>query len=142
MEKRNQKKFIKKPNYPGGSDAFKRFISENLRYPPEALAAGIQGSVLAGYDILDTGAVENIKIIKGIGYGCDEETVRIISLLRFEKVKNRGLRLKVSTKTTIHFHIPGVVISYSGNSTPIQNSPSPDPDKGRPSISYDYTISI
>ncbi len=142
MEKRNQKKFLKKPNYPGGSEAFKKFISENLRYPPEALAAGIQGSVLAGYDILDTGEVENIRIIKGIGYGCDEETERLISLLRFEKVKNRGLRLKVSTKTTIHFHIPGVVISYNSGSTPVQNSSSPEPDKSGPTVSYDYTISI
>lgn len=142
MEKPQKKKFLKTPVYPGGSIAFKKFISENLQYPPEAMASGIQGSVVVGYDVLDTGIVENIHIIKGLSKECDEEAVRLIGLLQFEKVKNRGLRLKMTTRTTIHFRLPGVVIQYS---TPESVSPKTTPDKSSESANeqtYNYTITF
>jgi hypothetical protein len=76
------------------------------------------------------------SIQKGLGYGCDEEAVRVIGLLRFEKVKNRGVRVKMTTKTTIHFRLPGVSISYC-----VANKKEPEQKKDGP-VTYEYTINL
>jgi protein TonB len=141
-ENHKKRKFLNMPKYPGGSLAFKAFIAENLRYPSEALNARVEGSVMVGYDIRDTGKVENSHIIKGIGYGCDEEALRLIGLLVFETVKNRGVRVKMTTKTTIHFRLPGLQINYASTekTEPVVKE-SPSDQKPSPVV-YEYTISF
>jgi protein TonB len=136
MEHHNKKRFLNLPKYPGGSAAFKKFIAENLRYPEAALEAKVEGSVIVEYDISDDGVVINPHVLKGLGYGCDEEAVRLIGLLRFEKVKNRGVRVKMTTKTTIHFRLPGVSISYS-----VSQKNEPEQKKNGP-VTYEYTIEL
>jgi TonB family protein len=136
MEHHHKKRFLNLPKYPGGSEAFKKFFVENLRYPDAALEAKIEGSVIVEYDISDDGLVYNPHILKGLGYGCDEEAVRLIGLLRFEKVKNRGVRVKMTTKTTIHFKLPGVNISYT-----ISGENKSEQKKNGP-VTYEYTIKL
>jgi TonB family protein len=137
QEHHKKKHFLNLPKYPGGSEAFRKFISENVRYPDEALEARVEGTVIVEYEITDEGVVNNTHVIKSLGYGCDEEAVRVIRLLRFEKVKNRGLRVKMTTKTTIHFRPPqgGINISYveTGNKQPAK--------KEEPTT-YGYTITF
>ena len=132
----NKKRFLNLPKYIGGSEAFKKFIAENLRYPEAALESKTEGSVIVEYDISDDGLVYNPHVLKGLGYGCDEEALRLISLLRFEKVKNRGVRVKMTTKTTIHFRLPGVNISYS---TPEKHETEKKDDGP---VTYTYTITL
>jgi TonB family protein len=130
----NKKRFLNLPKYPGGSESFRKFIAENMRYPDAALEAKVEGSVIIEYDIADDGLVYNPHVLKGLGYGCDEEAVRLIGLLRFEKVKNRGVRVKMTTKTTIHFKLPGVSISYS-----VSQKNEPEQKKDGP-VTYEYTV--
>jgi protein TonB len=142
MDKPRKKKFLKTPVYPGGSMAFKKFISENLRYPDEAVASGLQGSVIVGYDVLDTGFVDNIHIIKGLSKECDEEAARLIGLLQFEKVKNRGMRLKMTTRTTIHFGLPGMVIQYSAPEPASVTASTGSGSEAANEQIYNYTITF
>jgi TonB family protein len=100
-----KKSFIKLPTYPGGRKAFKEFVALNLKYPEEALKIGIEGIVHAEYEVNNLGKVSDLKIKKGIGYGCDEETIRILSLMHYEPVRNRGLRLKSKMKARISFKL-------------------------------------
>jgi TonB family protein len=128
-----KKHFLNTPKYPGGSAAFKTFIAENLRYPQAALDAGVEGSVIVEYDIHDTGMVGNQRVLKSLGHGCDEEAMRVVGLLRFEKVKNRGMRLKITTKTNINFRLPGVRITYMA---PEKEKPQ---EEKKP-VTYGYTV--
>ena len=126
------------PKYPGGNEAFRKFITENIIYPPAALEAGVEGTVMIEYDILDTGMVKILRVLKGLGSGCDEEAMRVIGLLRFEKVKNRGVRVKMTTKTAINFKLPpGIRITY----TPAEKT---DPEKQQEvePVTYGYTVEI
>lgn len=93
------------PVYPGGKKAFNTFIKENLKYPEEALQKGIEGDVLVIYEVNDNGTLFNPRIKHGIGYGCDEEALRLVGLLKYGKVSNRGLRVKSSFTTRIPFRI-------------------------------------
>lgn len=132
----NKKRFLNLPKYIGGSEAFRKFITENLRYPQAALEAKTEGSVIVEYDISDDGSVINPHVLKGLGYGCDEEAMRVIGLLKYEKVKNRGVRVRMTTKTTLHFRLPqtGFTISYSSS----ENNEPKQKDKG--SVTYEYTV--
>lgn len=142
-EYRKKKKFLEVPRYGGGKEEFRKFIAENLRYPKEALEAGVEGKVLVEYEIDDNGFVHNPRVLNGIGYGCDEEAVRVISLLRFKKVKNRGMRLKVTTKTYINFKLPATKLQYT--ITYKQETKKPQvpekPAKEKP-VTYEYTIRL
>ncbi|MEI7661009.1 MAG: energy transducer TonB [Bacteroidota bacterium] len=134
-----KKTFLNTPRYPGGNEAFRAFIAGNIRYPQEALDAGIEGAVVVEFDVLDTGVVKNQHVLKGLGHGCDEEALRVIGLLIFGKVKNRGVRLKMTTKTTINFKLPpGVRISYTTPESAVVEKPA---EEGKP-LTYEYTVNL
>ena len=139
----NKKRFLNMPKYPGGSEAFREFISANLQYPQAALEANVGGTVIVEYDIHDNGVVQNPRVLKGIGYGCNEEALRIVGLLRFEKVKNRGLRVKLTTKTNINFILPGIRLNYtfSGETDAKTQKDQPGQHDSTPAV-YEYTVTF
>ncbi|MEQ8239735.1 MAG: energy transducer TonB [Cyclobacteriaceae bacterium] len=68
------------PQYPGGMDAFHKAIANNLKYPKQARKQGIEGRVYLQFIVDKSGEVREIKTVKGIGGGCDEEAERVIKL--------------------------------------------------------------
>ncbi len=100
------KEFIKKPVYKGGPKALQKFIGQHLRYPEEALEKKVEGTVFLNYDINHEGQVTGARVIKGLGYGCDEEALRLVKLLKFEVPKNRGVRVVFHKNIQIHFRLP------------------------------------
>ena len=56
-KQRKPKHFIKKPVYPGGLKAMRKFISKELKYPKEALENKKEGIVRIKYDINYKGEV-------------------------------------------------------------------------------------
>ncbi|MEI7724213.1 MAG: energy transducer TonB [Bacteroidota bacterium] len=139
----NKKRFLNMPKYPGGSEAFREFISANLQYPQAALDANVGGTVIVEYDIPDNGIVQNPRVLKGIGYGCNEEALRVVGLLRFEKVKNRGVRVKMTTKTNINFILPGIKLNYSvsAEADPQTQKNEPGQQNAAPVV-YEYTVTL
>jgi TonB family protein len=106
-KKAKPESFIRQPKYPGGKKALDEFIRTNLRYPEEALKDRIEGSVKIKYDLDVFGKVSDAVIVHGLGYGCDEEALRLVKLLQYEKKKYRGLRVTFHQTIVIHFHLPG-----------------------------------
>lgn len=100
-----KKKFIKTPYYPGGTKAMAKFIDQNLNYPTEAKENYIEGIVQMKIQINENGNVEDAKILKGIGYGCDEEALRIAKLLKYSSARQKGVHVKITTKLSIKFTI-------------------------------------
>lgn len=142
-EFQKKKKFLELPRYGGGNEEFRKFIGENLRYPKAALQARIEGKVLVEYEIDDSGFVHNARVTRGLGYGCDEEALRVVNLLRFKKVKNRGLRVRVNMKTNIVFRLSKTGIIYTVVKKTEKKKPEEtsvrENDKTRV---YNYTINI
>lgn len=79
-----------KPSPIGGMEGFRKLLSKNLKYPKRAINNETQGRVFVSFTISKTGEVSDIKIHKGIGDGCDEEAMRVISLSRWTPGKQRG----------------------------------------------------
>ena len=65
--------------------AIYQFLADNLRYPQEAIDAEIEGKLLAKFTITKEGTMRDIEIIRSLGYGCDEEVLRVLTLLSAEK---------------------------------------------------------
>ena len=69
---------------------------------------------------------DSIKTVvkKGIGFGCDEEAARVVSLMQFESLRYRGLRVVFHKTINIHFHIPGAqVLNTEVTYTYVENKP-------------------
>lgn len=156
QKERRDDSFIKKPVYPGGMAAYRKFIRDNLKYPKVALEKRIEGVVSLKYSIDHKGKVVDTKVIRGLGHGCDQEAERIIKLLQFEIPKGpRKLRVLFHKKTQITFRLPKekpkkvAVPKSSGNLKLVyQFQPSKkkvaakdkDSEKKVSKTSYTYTI--
>lgn len=71
----------KRPFFPGGEAEMLKFIAENVQYPALAREKDTQGAVLAEMVIEKDGSLSNMKIVRGIGDGCDDEVLRVLSLM-------------------------------------------------------------
>lgn len=57
------------------------FLSQNIKYPAEAIAQGIQGRVLVQFVVSWEGKVRNIKVIRGVDPLLNKEAVRLVSIM-------------------------------------------------------------
>lgn len=67
------------PVPPGGITGLTNYMIQNLTYPSAAKEANVQGMVVVSFIVTAKGKVENVEVLRGIGSGCDEEAVRVIS---------------------------------------------------------------
>jgi protein TonB len=79
----------------GGMQAFYKFVGEKIKYPAQARRMGIEGRVFVEFVINKDGSLSDVRAIKGIGAGCDEEAVRIVqSSPPWSPGKQRGKPVK------------------------------------------------
>lgn len=63
----------KMPEFPGGMDSLMSYLGRTIKYPKEAKDKGVKGKVFIQFIVRKTGKITDIKTIRGIGSGCDEE---------------------------------------------------------------------
>ena len=94
------------PEFPGGVNALISHVGQNVIYPAEAMEKEIQGRVFVGFVVEKDGSISNVKVLKGIGSGCDEEAVRVISSMpKWKPGKLKGKPVRVSYQIPISFQI-------------------------------------
>ena len=64
--------------FPGGINKARLFIANNVQYPDEAVEEGVNGTVRVKFTIELDGSISNIQIVQKLGYGCDEEVIRVL----------------------------------------------------------------
>lgn len=75
----------------GGINAFNAFVSQNIVYPNQARRMGIGGRVFVEFVVEKDGSITNVRALKGIGAGCDEEAVRVVAMApKWNAGKQRG----------------------------------------------------
>jgi protein TonB len=141
MKKKKAKKdFIKNHEYAGGKNALKEIIAKNLIYPKNAIDNKIEGTVYLEYAVGFNGDVENVKVLKGIGYDCDEEAIRLVKLLKFSPQNNHGVKIITKHKIQINFKLPieqkTVKTTISYNTIATKNNDAAEKKK----TVYSYTI--
>ncbi len=93
------------PKPTGGYDAFYDFVAKSMRYPKTAQRNHTQGKVFIEFVVDRTGTVSQLKIVKGIGDGCDEEAMRVISQTRWEPGRQRGKPVNVRLTLPVQFKL-------------------------------------
>ena len=94
------------PQFPGGERGLLDYIAENVIYPQTAIDEAIQGRVFVSFVVEPDGNVSNAKVLRGIGYGCDEEAVRIIeSLPAWEPGRRRDKEVRVAMTVPVNFRL-------------------------------------
>lgn len=92
------------PQFPGGEEARRVFLSKNTVYPLAARQAGIQGTVHVNFIVETDGAVTGVKLLRGIGGGCDEEALRVVTAMpKWIPGRQNGRAVRVSFNMPINF---------------------------------------
>jgi TonB family protein len=107
------------PEFSGGIEAFGKFLAANVKYPKAARDNNVQGRVIITFVVEKDGSLTDMKVVRGIGYGCDEEAVRVLKLSPAWKcgIQN-GRPVKVQYSVPISFTLAP---ADDKKTTPVEN---------------------
>ncbi|MFH1196255.1 MAG: energy transducer TonB [bacterium] len=80
-------------------------IHAKLKYPKVAQEAKLQGKVFVLVFVNANGGVDDVKVVKGLGGGCDEEVVEAVKSTKFVPGKNKGQPIKVKLALSFEFKL-------------------------------------
>lgn len=80
-------------------------LQKDIRYPERARKAGIEGRVIVQFIVNEKGEVEQPRVIRGIGGGCDEEALRAVDNARFKPGRQRGKPVRVQYSLPVIFRL-------------------------------------
>jgi TonB family protein len=91
----------------GGRIAYKQYLEKNIKYPEEALQNEIEGKVTIQFTVEPSGKLTDFKVLKGIGYGCDEEVIRLIRKgPKWTATKRDDEVVRDKVKVRLRFRLP------------------------------------
>lgn len=94
------------PRFGGGDDALMNYLKENVHYPASARASRTQGKVIVSLIIDRNGTPTNVKVVRGIGKGCDEEAIRLIKAMpKWNPGKDKGKEVRVQLNLPVRFQL-------------------------------------
>lgn len=94
------------PKFKGGDAELMLYLSRKLRYPGAAQRNGIEGTVIVTFVVGITGEITDVEVLKGLGYGTEEEAARVIqSMPKWEPGRQNGRAVPVRYTLPIRFNI-------------------------------------
>jgi len=91
------------PEFPGD---ISKYLSEHIKYPPEAIKNNIEGRVVVRFVVTKTGDIDKVTVQRGIGGGCDEEAVRLVKTMpKWKPGKQNGMAVNVYYTLPITFRL-------------------------------------
>ena len=94
------------PEFAGGMNALLKFLQKNLRYPTPAVNANVMGKVYMQFVVGQDGNISKVDVLKGIGFGCDEEAQRVVKLMpKWSPGRQSGRAVAVKFTLPISFQL-------------------------------------
>jgi protein TonB len=94
------------PTPKGGLSAFYKYLNKNLQYPAQARRMAVEGRVFLSFVVEKDGSITDVKVMKGIGAGCDEESIRVMqNAPKWNPGKQRGNPVRVRYSFPIVFKL-------------------------------------
>lgn len=94
------------PDFIGGDEARVEYLRKNIVYPSTARETGIQGTVYLTFVIEKNGEITDVKILRGVGGGCDEEATRVVKAMpKWKPGKQRDKAVRVQFNLPIKFQL-------------------------------------
>lgn len=94
------------PSYPGGTDAMKSYIKENMHYPELAKENGIEGTVVVEFIVKADGSIGNIKIVRMVDPDLEAEAIRLVKgMPKWNPSKLNGKPMDAEVGVPIEFSL-------------------------------------
>ncbi|MEZ5014603.1 MAG: TonB family protein [Chitinophagales bacterium] len=94
------------PEYPGGFAALMKDINKNVHYPKFAMDEGIDGTVHLSFIVEKDGSISDVQVMRGIGYGLDEEAIQAVEKLKkWMPGRQGGNPVRVRMRIPIQFEL-------------------------------------
>jgi protein TonB len=94
------------PEFEGGLSKFYDYVGKSIKYPKQASRMSIEGKVFVQFVIDKDGGLSDLKVLKGIGGGCDEEALRVLKESpKWKPGKQRGRPVRVKMSLPISFKL-------------------------------------
>ncbi|GAB3710632.1 hypothetical protein GCM10027592_47500 [Spirosoma flavus] len=95
------------PEFQGGMNELGRFLATNLKYPPDAQRAGVQGRVFVSFIVCADGTLCNYEVLKGVRPDVDQEALRVVQEMngRWKPGFQRGKAVRAKFNLPINFNI-------------------------------------
>lgn len=94
------------PEFEGGNKKMYQWLSKNLNYPSAAVRANVQGKVFLNFIIERDGSITDVRVLKGIGFGCDEEAIRVVKEMpNWKAGRQNGRAVRVAYTIPIAFQL-------------------------------------
>ncbi len=104
----------KMPEFKGGQDKLFQFLGKNMKYPADAKAMNISGTVYVNFIIGANGKVQNAKVLRGVHPSLNREAIRAVeSMPNWSPGMQRGKAVSVSYNLPIKFRLDGSTVSYT-----------------------------
>jgi len=92
------------PQYIGGMEAWLDYLTKNLKYPTKAKELGIKGRVQVLFIVEKDGSLSDIKVIRGLEPGCNEEALRLVKTgTKFKPAMHRGEVVRAYHSVLVRF---------------------------------------
>ncbi len=116
------------PQFPGGMEGLSKYLSESLKYPAEAREKNVQGTVFLSFVVQPDGTVANVRVLKGIEMGCDNEARRVVAQMpAWQPGRQGGKAVAVRYSLPIRFTQDGGKVD-AGPSPGVRPPPPPPAD--------------
>lgn len=94
------------PEFTGGMAALGQYLQKNLRYPAAAQRANVSGRVFVSFVVNTDGSIQDVQVLKGLGFGTDEEAIRVVkSMPKWRPGKQSGRPVRVKYNLPINFQL-------------------------------------
>ena len=95
------------PSYPGGEEALRNYLSENIQYPPMAAEMGIEGVVTVEFMVKADGSIGDAKIVRMVDPDLEEEALRVVmNMPRWNPASKDGVPADAWFSLPIKFILP------------------------------------
>ncbi|MBP2691852.1 MAG: energy transducer TonB [Muribaculaceae bacterium] len=94
------------PEFPGGPAAMYKWLNDHMNYPAVAAEEGVQGKVIVEFVVSKTGAVENVRVLRGRHPALDKEAVRVVKAMpNWNPGRNNSQPVKVTYTLPVQFKL-------------------------------------
>jgi TonB family protein len=94
------------PAFPGGEKAMQEFLQAHLQYPELAKENCTEGEVVLCLHLNQMGRVDSVEVLRGIGFGCDEEALRLTNAMPcWSPAYRNGMAVPSTVKVPLKFRL-------------------------------------
>ena len=94
------------PEFPGGEQAMYKWLGDHIQYPAVAAEEGVSGRVIVEFIVSKSGAIENVKVVRGRHPALDKEAIRVVKAMpKWNPGRNNGQAVKVTYHLPVTFRL-------------------------------------